>query len=173
MESLRAGASPTTTDDADTASVGAPATKEDKPTGSTPKVATAKLEPPKPKAPASTGGSISGRIKRAEKLIKREKSGEALTLLRSLSSKVPSDGKVAFLRGKAAFEEGKNSEAIKFLSRADKLGYRKAGLYMELGAAYQVVGKSKKAKEAYEKYLQLKPTGPVSEQVRKIITTQL
>lgn len=116
---------------------------------------------------APTG--IEGRISAAEKLVKRENFGPALEALRALSSEESSNGKIAFLHGQAAFGSMRNSEAIEQYTRAEKLGHRPANLYLDLGAAYQLEGNKDKAKSAYEKFLQLRPTGRDSDEVRSIL----
>jgi DNA-binding response OmpR family regulator len=116
---------------------------------------------------APTG--IAGRISAAEKLVKRENFGPALEALRALSADESSNGKIAFLHGQAAFGSMRNSEAIEQYTRAEKLGHRPANLYLDLGAAYQLEGNKDKAKSAYEKFLQLRPTGRDSDEVRSIL----
>jgi len=116
---------------------------------------------------APTG--IAGRISAAEKLVKRENFGPALEALRALSAEESSNGKIAFLHGQAAFGSMRNSEAIEQYTRAEKLGHRPANLYLDLGAAYQLEGNKDKAKSAYEKFLQLRPTGRDSDEVRSIL----
>jgi len=111
-------------------------------------------------------------VAQAQKLIRQEKFGDALSMLRDLSKEKPSDGKVAYLHGQAAFSDMKNSEAINNLERAERLGYRPANLYLDLAAAYTLDGKKSQAKTAYEKFLKLKPNGREADQVRKILESR-
>lgn len=111
-------------------------------------------------------------LREAERLVNRERFTEALPLLRELSKQSSSDGKVAFLHGKAAFNSNKTGEAVEQLTRAERLGYRTADLYLDLAASLMLDGKRDRAKWAYEKFLQKQPNGRVADEVRTILDTQ-
>lgn len=128
------------------------------------------VEKPDEQPPAKIASGPS--LAQAEKLLRQEKFNAALSMLRDLSKQKPSDGKIAYLHGQAAFSDMKNAEAITNLKRAERLGYRPANLYLDLAAAYTLDGKKPQARAAYEKFLKLKPNGREADQVRKILESR-
>ncbi len=122
--------------------------------------------PPVPKLTGATGAAIT----KATRLVKQEKYDQALGLLRQLSEAVPDDKQVAYLHGYAAFSSNKTGEAIVHLTRAERLGYRTAPLYLDLAAALQIDRQKGRAKWAYEKFLELQPNGQQADEVRTILS---
>lgn len=102
-------------------------------------------------------------------MVNRGRNSQALDALRKLSKEKPGHGKTAYLHGQAALGAGRNGEAIKHLARADRLGYRKASMYLDLATAYQLSGDVAKAKGAYKKFLNLQPSGKRADEVRSIL----
>ena len=90
-------------------------------------------------------------------------------MLEQLSSSTPNSGEVAFLHGKAAYQMGRNSDAVEQFKRAINLGYTRASIYSELGSAYMVQGKRGEAKKAYQKYLELQPEGKTADEIRSVL----
>ncbi len=124
---------------------------------------------PKPKAAKPAGDSFEARLSKAEHLVHRGHNSQALSLLRKLSAEKAGNGKVAYLHGTAALGAGNNSEAIKQLSRADRLGFHKSSMYLDLATAYQLSGEVGKAKQAYKKFLKIQPSGKRADEVRSIL----
>src|SRR5690606_3148925 len=108
-------------------------------------------------APAAT--TFEGKVLELREMIRRERTADALKLARELSAQAPTDRSVAFLHGQAAAYENLNKEALENLERAERLGMRTSALYMELGQAYQLAGQTARAKQAYETFLELQPSG--------------
>lgn len=126
-----------------------------------------KTEPAK--QPAKSGNSFDDRLAKAARLVRSGRNSAALDLLRKLSAEKAGSGKTAYLHGQAALGVGNNSEAIKQLARADRLGYRKASMYLDLATAYQLSGDVDKAKGAYKKFLKIQPSGKRADEVRSIL----
>jgi Tfp pilus assembly protein PilF len=53
--------------------------------------------------------------------------------------------------------------------RALKINPNHADAHLALGTAYQTIGNNKKAIEAYQTYLRLKPDAPLASEVRAIL----
>ncbi len=121
-------------------------------------------------APAAT--TFEGKVLELREMIRRERTGDALKLARELSAQAPTDRSVAFLHGQAAAYENLNKEALENLERAERLGMRTSALYMELGQAYQLAGQTARAKQAYEAFLELQPSGRSADEVRSILQNQ-
>ncbi|WP_158542677.1 response regulator [Lujinxingia litoralis] len=116
--------------------------------------------------------SVAEDIQRLRSMVQRERIDQALPLARDLSKRAPRNRQVAFLHGQAALYDGNNSEAVEHLSRAEQLGMRSGELYLELATAYQLAGRRAQAKGAYEKFLEIEPSGQRSDEVRSILEAQ-
>ena len=138
---------------------------------------TAAPEEPELRAAATTPApdretTVNEDIQRLRTMVQRERIDEALPLARDLSKRAPNNRQVAFLHGQAALYDGKNSEAIENLTRAERLGMRTGAFYLELATAYQLAGRRDQAKGAYEKFLEIEPTGQSADEVRAILESQ-
>ena len=71
--------------------------------------------------------------------------------------------------GIAYFDSEQNQLALKHLQRAIELSPRNAQALVSLGNVYQAMGNAAKAREAYEKYLQVDPNGKFAADVRIIL----
>jgi hypothetical protein len=133
-----------------------------------------KAAPKTKAAPAQSAGeqTLATRINGLRGLIRQENTAQALTMARELSVTAPNDRTVAFLHGRAALYENRHPEAIENLTRAERLGYRSADLYLELATAYQLSGRRDQAKRSYERFLEIQPTGRNADEVRSILKNQ-
>lgn len=123
-------------------------------------------------APSAEPATFDEKVRQLRNLIKRERTGDALKLARTLSEEAPTDRSVAFLHGQAALYERLTNEAVENLARAEKLGMRTSALYLELGQAYQLAGQSERAKQSYEAFLKIQPDGRSADEVRSILKNQ-
>ena len=125
---------------------------------------------PSPQAVAER--SLNEDIQRLRSMIDRDQIDQALTLARDLTARAPNNRQIAFLHGQAALYDNKNTEAIEHLRRARRLGLNTGDLYLELATAYQVTGQRDQARQAYESFLQVQPTGRSADEVRTILESQ-
>jgi tetratricopeptide (TPR) repeat protein len=115
-------------------------------------------EKPAEKPPEPAGDSFEARLDAAEAKLNDGRNDQALRELRKLSAEKAGSSKTAYLHGLAALGVGRYGEAAKQLSRADKLGYNDADMYLDMATAYQLSGDIGKARGAYKKFLAKQPT---------------
>ena len=71
--------------------------------------------------------------------------------------------------GEAYFDIDQNDEAIKHLRRAVALNAKNGQALVILGNVYQATGNNAKAKEAYQRYLQVAPNGKFADDIKLIL----
>ncbi len=128
---------------------------------------------PEPEASGEAGErTVAEEVQRLRSLVNREQFGEALEMGRVLSQRAPGHRQAAFLHGVAALNADQNAEAIEHLTRAERLGLTTGDLYIELATAYQLAGRRDEARQAYESYLEVQPSGAHADEVRAILEHQ-
>lgn len=123
-------------------------------------------------APPAAERTIAQDLQRLRAMIDRDQIDQALPLARELTASNPNNRQVAFLHGQAALYANQNTEAIEHLRRARQLGLNTGDLYLELATAYQVTGQRDQARQAYESFLEVQPTGRAADEVRTILEGQ-
>ena len=71
--------------------------------------------------------------------------------------------------GTAYFDLDQNKDAIKHLKRSLELNPRSGQALVIIGNVYQATGDNKNAKQSYEKYLRIEPSGKFAADVRMIL----
>jgi hypothetical protein len=130
-------------------------------------------------APPRRGVDPAAQADRAQKLTasaerKYERgdfAGAVAEFRRSLAARPTPSGLVGLAR--ALYDSNQTAEALKVLESAQKLDPRYAPTYLLLGEIQQGEGKVAQAKTAYQRFLQLQPTGEQARAVREIIAKQL
>jgi tetratricopeptide (TPR) repeat protein len=97
--------------------------------------------------------------------------GAAAEYRRSLAARATPAGLVGL--GRALYDSNQSAEALKALESAQALDPKYAPTYLLLGEIRQGEGKRAQAKTAYQRFLQLQPTGDQAHAVREIIAGQL
>jgi hypothetical protein len=90
---------------------------------------------------------------------------------RSLGAKATPAGFVGL--GRALYDSNQTAEAIKVLEAAQKLDPGYAPSWLLLGEIHQGEGRVAPARAAYQRFLQLQPTGEQARAVREILAKQL
>jgi cytochrome c-type biogenesis protein CcmH/NrfG len=108
----------------------------------------------------------------AEKKYERgDFSGAVAEFRRSLAAQPTPVGFVGLAR--ALYDSNQTAEALRALESAQKLDPGYASSWLLLGEIRQGEGKVAQAKAAYQRFLQLQPTGEQARAVREIIAKQL
>jgi tetratricopeptide (TPR) repeat protein len=82
----------------------------------------------------------------------------------------PKAADVMVFLANAELERGATKESKEWAQRALAIDANLADPYVFVGNAEQVAGHRKEAKAAYEKYLELAPTGPYANDLRAVLT---
>jgi len=98
-------------------------------------------------------------------------SGAVAEYRRSLAARATPAGFVGL--GRALYDSNQTAEALKVLDAAQKLDPNYAPAWLLLGEILQGEGKAAQARTAYQRFLQLQPTGEQARAVREIIAKQL
>ncbi len=85
---------------------------------------------------------------------------------------VPNDDKSWALLGQVYIEMERNDDALKALQRALAINPRNADAYLNLGGLYDVTGDTRRANEAYERYLKLEPNGKFARDIRSLLSSR-
>jgi len=145
------------------------------------------VAPPAPAEPRAAPGKAAPRAapdqgaqaEKAQRLIasaerKYEKgdfTGAVAEYRRSLAAKATPAGFVGL--GRALYDSNQTAEALKVLDAAQKLDPTYAPSWLLLGEILQGEGKVAPARTAYQRFLQLQPSGEQARAVREIIAKQL
>ena len=157
----------------------APAAPADPAPAPVPAPAAAKAAAPAPKPPAgapAAAGTPADKARRitaaAEKRYERgDFTGAVVEFRRSLAVQATPQGYVGLAR--ALYDSNQTAEALRTLDSAQKLDPRYAPSWLLLGEIRQGEGKVAQARTAYQRFLQLQPTGEQARAVREILAKQL
>jgi len=144
------------------------------------------VEPPPPRAepratPAAPRPAVdpAARAAQAQRLIvgaerryeRGDFSGAVAEFRRSLAARATPQGFVGLAR--ALYDSNQTAEALKVLESAQRLDPRYAPTFLLLGEIQQGEGRVAQARAAYQRFLQLQPTGEQARAVREILAKQL
>jgi Flp pilus assembly protein TadD len=132
-----------------------------------------------PAAPAATAATFQPQDAQAVKALaaadKRYDAGDftgaAAEYRRSLALKRTAPGYVGLAR--ALYDSNQSADALAELDRAASLDPKYAQTYLLLGEIHQGEGRVDAARNAYQRFLQLQPTGDQARAVREILSKQL
>jgi tetratricopeptide (TPR) repeat protein len=91
----------------------------------------------------------------------------AETMLREVVEKVPDAPDPLLALGQLLLETGRAEEAIGFLSKACEVDNMNPQSHFLFGQALEASGRSRRAKEAYERALQRYPTGDLAKEIEQ------
>ena len=128
---------------------------------------------PRPAAdPAAQAAQAQRLVASAEKRYERgDFAGAVAEFRRSLAAKATPPGFVGLAR--ALYDSNQTAEALKVLESAQRLDPRYAPTFLLLGEIQQGEGRVAPARAAYQRFLQLQPTGEQARAVREILAKQL
>jgi hypothetical protein len=122
--------------------------------------------------PAAQAAQAQRLIASAEKRYERgDFAGATAEFRRSLAAKATPPGFVGLAR--ALYDSNQTAEALKVLESAQRLDPRYAPTFLLLGEIQQGEGRVVPARAAYQRFLQLQPTGEQARAVREILAKQL
>ena len=108
---------------------------------------------------APAADSAEGLNDQGVRLYKEKRYAEAAEKFAAASKLDPKSALFANNAGYALFREGNYEGALDWLNQSIALDPNRAIAYINLGDAYEAVHKNAEAKQAFQKYLELSPTG--------------
>ncbi len=108
-------------------------------------------------------------VSRAIALHKRGNVRGAINELKKVISAADGNDKAHAAIGEAYFDVDDNILAVKHLRRAIALNSKNGYALVTLGTVYQAQGQAQKARQAYERYLEVSPNGKFVEDVRMLL----
>ncbi|MCK5688492.1 response regulator [Myxococcota bacterium] len=122
-------------------------------------------KPPEPKKPPSAAAFIS----KGRKFYKRGKYTAAIAEFKKALEIEPKNPRVHTGLGSAYFDADKLKDALTHLNKAIALNPRAAQALVLQGNVYQAMGNNAKAKQSYERYLKVAPSGAFAEDVKFLL----
>jgi peptidoglycan/xylan/chitin deacetylase (PgdA/CDA1 family)/tetratricopeptide (TPR) repeat protein len=103
--------------------------------------------------------SAAGLNDQGVRLYKEKRYAEAAEKFAAAAKQDPTSAQFANNAGYALFRQGKFEDSAQWLEKAIGLDPNRAIAYINLGDAYDALHRNAEAKKAFEKYLELSPTG--------------
>ena len=133
-----------------------------------PVVATAVVAPPPPPPPPPEDGYAKA-LAEGDDLVKKGKYRAAIGRFQAAVKERPQSVPALLALGDAFLESDKPRSALQPLEAAAKLDARSSRAQLLLGTAYQSLGRNPQAVKAYQRYLELEPSGEFVKDVRLIL----
>ena len=127
-------------------------------------------EPARPLAPAAQAVP-NGTQERCRQAIRGKRNKDILALCPAAISDEPDMADIAVSLARIEFDRGRSAEASAWSKKAIAANPDVADAYVFLGGAEQNAGHGKAAKQAYQHYLRLAPTGRYAADLRAIVNS--
>ena len=124
------------------------------------------VAPPPPTAGASEGDDLRAACKRAAQ---QHRGKDVLATCGQAFEASPQSADIAVILAKTEFDRGRDSQAMTWAKKAVAIDPGAADAYVFIGGAEQNAGHSQAAKVAYQRYLQLAPTGRYAVDLRAVL----
>ena len=132
-----------------------------------PPVAVTAIGPPPP--PPVSDDAYARALQQGDELLKRGKYKASIVQFQHAVKEKPRSVPALLALGDAYLEADKPRSAVQPLETAAKLDAQNARAQLLLGTAYQSLGRNAAAVKAYQKYLELEPSGEFVKDVRLIL----
>ena len=127
-------------------------------------------EPTRPLAPAAQAAS-DGTQQRCQEAIRGKRNKDILAVCPAAVSDDPNVADIAVTLARIEFDRGRSAQASAWSKKAIAANPAAADAYVFLGGAEQNGGHGKAAKQAYQHYLHLAPTGRYAADLRAIVNS--